>query len=626
MRTNFSVNSFKTQQYTNKLPVNTNHLAAKNFGLPHDTFVQSDFVSEPTFSGKMNKKVAGGAAAALLALGSLFSCNSTNDVEEADTDKPVDDVKPIEEVVTVPEPEIDIPVDNRAEIDTIFEDYNLINNVHSPYKWVTFNPEVTEQTIITPGEANLQENRNNKKVASTIREIISKDYPLEVAFEKAKVDISGINDASIDGAFHNTIDELLQSNPKLAAAVYNINGVETREALAKLADDKGVSYYDLVADTVLSEFDEYEDLDIVLPKFSMPLINLDKTDYSDVDFDITMYSSDVNRISIDNKKSADELGDDEFNSFPTAVANNFDLNTNDSRFDEIINKFAFVVANNPKNIDALGEEARALSDNGRKDLLLSMDKIDNLYIPSRILIGNVGKPGENDRLTDTHIYQVSPSSLFEGEKLNGNTIKLELPASVDFDNLPIDYLGNLDSVLKFYTVPGRDLPMSFMNNNGDFEINLPSEGDKDFAISSQSNFITNNIGIFTALQTIDNKLEMFGAFDVVDEQMQEIIAEEIDIQKDILTEDADPQLLYASVRNSIIKEYVDGDFEKFLADFCELNFDRALNIEFYDPETGELRFKNTDGSPVTVNISEFYVNFPPAKVNKPNRTVLLISQ
>jgi len=79
------------------------------------------------------------------------------------------------------------------------------------------------------------------------------------------------------------------------------------DELAEISSKEGRSYYDVIADTVLSNAKGYKDVVVVLPEFSLPIPESKDTTIEDNKVEVRHFATDVKSISIYPDKKPEDL-------------------------------------------------------------------------------------------------------------------------------------------------------------------------------------------------------------------------------------------------------------------------------------------------------------------------------
>lgn len=628
MDTNFHINpQGNSNKFLNKTDKNaTSYMPVKNNGLQKDTvsFSGKHIHHGGSHSGAGNWKRAlfsllGLASVVTPMATTLTGCNS-RDAQAIDNSGEVSPMpsQPETGAIVVPDSYL-------AVLPEIVEDYSSVQHLYldkdATFREVTFAPtnlpKGVIQTIVSPEK----DDEDNALVGSTLRALIDKATPVEAIAEA-----NGIED--IGGAWHNAIHEYLQANPDLATHIATLNDVEDVEELTD----------DVIADTVLyKEGDKpLTLLGVIAPTFKMPVPGFGNEDKVDTVLVQTQYSP---KYTNDGYVIVDADGTlnptNKYKNVGSVIINEYGVS--DGYNDPAFMVIAHQIANHPNNREIIEtyiqdlniatavDDVTSPEDNKRTQALLAMEHIDGLYLPDNILVNSIQHNTGDKEYKYTAgktVYQLSARSPINGE--NVHSIILESEIDPDADPTP-NGIQKLEDVLKFYFDPRTGAPLAEIvkdsKGKATVQSNIKDQLGADLAANYMINVIKDNLGIFAATQEIGDKLNIFGAYDIKDEEVVKFINEQIHsaMSDSNVTNDMEAALI---ARDAAVEKFADGSIEDFLEQFTVLNLDKAKMIELYD-EDGEIRFKNADGSPVEFKLSDAYVTFGKAtevKASTPNNS------
>ena len=628
MDTNFHINpQGNSNKFLNKTDKNaTSYMPVKNNGLQKDTvsFSGKHIHHGGSHSGAGNWKRAlfsllGLASVATPMATILTGCNS-RDAQAIDNSGEVSPMpsQPETGAIVVPDSYL-------AVLPEIVEDYSSVQHLYldkdATFREVTFAPtnlpKGVIQTIVSPEK----DDEDNALVGSTLRALIDKATPVEAIAEA-----NGIED--IGGAWHNAIHEYLQANPDLAVHIATLNDVEDVEELTD----------DVIADTVLyKEGDKpLTLLGVIAPTFKMPVPGFGNEDKVDTVLVQTQYSPKYTNDGYVIVDADDTLNPtNKYKNVGSVIINEYGVS--DGYNDPAFMVIAHQIANHPNNREIIEtyiqdlniatavDDVTSPEDNKRTQALLAMEHIDGLYLPDNILVNSIQHNTGDKEYKYTAgktVYQLSARSPINGE--NVHSIILESEIDPDADPTP-NGIQKLEDVLKFYFDPRTGAPLAEIvkdsKGKATVQSNIKDQLGADLAVNYMVNVIKDNLGIFAATQEIGDKLNIFGAYDIKDEEVVKFINEQIHsaMSDSNVTNDMEAALI---ARDAAVEKFADGSIEDFLEQFTVLNLDKAKMIELYD-EDGEIRFKNADGSPVEFKLSDAYVTFGKAtevKASTPNNS------
>ena len=621
MDTNFHINpQGNSNKFLNKTDKNaTSYMPVKNNGLQKDTvsFSGKHIHHGGSHSGAGNWKRAlfsllGLASVVTPMATTLTGCNS-RDAQAIDNSGEVSPMpsQPETGAIVVPDSYL-------AVLPEIVEDYSSVQHLYldkdATFREVTFAPtnlpKGVIQTIVSPEK----DDEDNALVGSTLRALIDKATPVEAIAEA-----NGIED--IGGAWHNAIHEYLQANPDLAVHIATLNDVEDVEELTD----------DVIADTVLyKEGDKpLTLLGVIAPTFKMPVPGFGNEDKVDTVLVQTQYSPKYTNDGYVIVDADDTLNPtNKYKNVGSVIINEYGVS--DGYNDPAFMVIAHQIANHPNNREIIETYIQDLNIATAVDDVTSPEDnkrthIDGLYLPDNILVNSIQHNTGDKEYKYTAgktVYQLSARSPINGE--NVHSIILESEIDPDADLTP-NGIQKLEDVLKFYFDPRTGAPLAEIvkdsKGKATVQSNIMDQLGADLAVNYMVNVIKDNLGIFAATQEIGDKLNIFGAYDIKDEEVVKFINEQIHsaMSDSNVTNDMEAALI---ARDAAVEKFADGSIEDFLEQFTVLNLDKAKMIELYD-EDGEIRFKNADGSPVEFKLSDAYVTFGKAtevKASTPNNS------
>ena len=455
--------------------------------------------------------------------------------------------------------------------DKIKKEFATVSTIYSGRTQVQYKPAVSTQKIISKQKANQEQYRSKKNVAYSLRDSLGR-LKFNSSLKKAGINVT--NDGTgKNSLLNNAAEQILQSNPSLGKAIPEIYGMKNLDELAEYADSKGLNYYDLVLDAKLSKAVKNQVASIKLPNMLFAIPDSDDSKIGGNEVTYKTYTAKRSTVDVDSKKTAGKLKDGEYQGAKQAIIKEYNLDSKSAGYNAAVNAILFQTANDPRNFKKLGADASKLNDNQRTDLLLKAGNIKGLHLPDNVVVSNVGRVDSTDDnkyleyiTTNKKIYEIAPSKYLKGKKLGKDAVIMELDKKIDLSKPVAGQVRKLNDILQYYTTPGENKPLMLFDKNGVSFMNINTKADEEIADAAKTSFIYNsdNLGIFTAPQTINGKYEMFGAFDVIDYEMADLIKDKVESRiNDKMTAEEKVKEL-ASIRKEVLAKHADGKIENFM--------------------------------------------------------------
>ncbi len=390
---------------------------------------------------------------------------------------------------------------------TLLADVSLISVPVSEFYFTNSNGEVIlhpnenlprneEGSIIVTITENASENLTG---GNTLNEIISKVY---------SDDLASYDEDEQSAIKNKIIDEIIQSNPSLAAYIKVEMGDKARsyEKISGLDLYKGTTSSDQLLDTRL----------LTMPTSIVYQVQGEEPENVTFITSSSLYTPSSNSASV--IKDGGDLLDDEFSSFSDMIYGMYGKDISDEAYRDIV----YAVVNSPENaaefeyiLDEMNfndiiETAnindlnRTLDENTDKELLgISLPSVTTLRTTAK----NADvKSGNRDGI----VYQISPSAVVDGQ----NDLSISIVDNTDKDGLMKEgQVFKLADVLQFYNSPDGNGRFALVVD-GKLVLNDNVNYVDEFATQILQQVVYANLDIFATKYEDQNGIHNYGVFDV----------------------------------------------------------------------------------------------------------------